>query len=85
MTRIVKSGFRTCRSDHIVVELLTHDLVKQLQQSNRQLLDELSALRSKYHSLELRFGYEVHLNNELCDLLREHGISFRQLLDNRIR
>ena len=68
--------------DHIVVELITHDLVKQLQDTNSQLMQQLSILDKQYHSLELRFGYEVHLNNELCDLLRENGISFRSLLDN---
>lgn len=85
MTRIAKSGFRTCRSDHIVVELLTHDLVKQLQNENNRLIEQLNIVKKNYHDLELRFGYEVHLNSELCDLLRDNGISFRALLDNRNR
>lgn len=71
--------------DHIVVELITHDLVKQLQDSNVQLMQQLDALNKRFHDLEIRFGYEVHLNSELCDLLHEHGISFRALLDNRYR
>lgn len=71
--------------DHIVVELITHDLVKQLQESNVQLMQQLDALNKRFHDLEIRFGYEVHLNSELCDLLHEHGIPFRALLDNRNR
>lgn len=72
-------------SQHIVVELITHDLVKQLQEQNKDLLQQLDFFQKRFHDIELRYGYEVHLNNELCDLLRENGISFRALLDNRNR
>lgn len=86
MTLMENENLTSCRcKHHIVVELITHDLVKQLQVENKDLLLQLDLLNKRFHDLELRFGYEVHLNSELCDLLRDNGISFRALLDNRNR
>lgn len=42
----------------------------------------LEKLRKDYQRLEVRFGYEVTINNELVDLCRTHGIRYRSALDS---
>lgn len=69
----------------IVVELLKHEDVVRLEAQNADLLSQLNSLRAEYRVLEQRYIRETYINMELCDLLRRHGISYRDLLDHRKR
>lgn len=69
----------------VIVELINHDSVRKLQHDLAYSQSELTSLRKRFHDLELKYGYEVHLNSELCDICRKHGFDFRPLLDSRNR
>lgn len=73
------------RSKHLVVELINHDTVNRLKNELDFNKAELNKLRKRYHDLEVKYGYEVHLNCELCDICKAHGYDFRPLLDSRNR
>lgn len=68
-----------------VVELINHERLDRLQSELFRLQADFDALRKRYHDLESKYGYEVHLNTELCDICRRHGFDFRPLLDSRNR
>lgn len=69
----------------LIVELIHHETMQQLQTELDYTRAELKLLRRQHQDLERRYGYEVHLNSELCDLCRDNGIPYRPLLDNRNR
>lgn len=69
----------------IVVELLNHEKYDALQHELSVVKSELNSLRKRFRDLESKYGYEVHLNSELCDLCRRSGVNFRPLLDHRNR
>lgn len=73
------------KKHYVIVEHRSSGQVKALQSQIRFLQKELSDLRVRHTQLESRFGYEVFLNAELIDLLREHGIPFRKLLSHEER
>lgn len=45
----------------------------------------IAALEQEIRSLELRYGAEIQYNAALIDILREHGIQFRQVLSHDVR
>lgn len=70
---------------HIVVELIQHELVNDLEKRINQLDGDLLDLKRRYSELEVKYGYECYLNNELCDLCRSAGVSFRPALERARR
>lgn len=69
----------------VVVELINHESVRRLQSDYAVTKKQLDDLRKRFHDLEVKYGYEVHLNSELCDICRRHGFDFRPLLDHNNR
>lgn len=69
----------------IVVEHRQPEQVKALRREIENLRFQVRDLKTAYQNLENKYGYEVYLNGELVDLLREHQIPFRQLLSHEER
>ena len=55
--------------------------VKGLRRELDKIRDELVEVRRRYQALEVKYGYEIHVNSELIDLCRLHGIKYRPGLD----
>lgn len=70
---------------HIVVELVQPEVQREQQSKIEDLQRQLKALQVKYQKLEVQYGFETYLNNELCDLCRAHGVSFRPALEHAKR
>lgn len=70
---------------YLVVELRRPEELIYLRKQLSDLRSELAEQKQKYRELETKFGYEVYLNDELCDLCREAGVSFRPALDRANR
>lgn len=70
---------------HIVVELVQPEVQREQQSKIEDLQSQLKALQARHNALEVQYGYEVTLNNELCDLCRSQGISFRPALEHAKR
>lgn len=66
---------------HIIVEHHQPEFVKILQADLLSANLEIDKLKSELRSLEHKFGWEVTLNGELIDLLNQHNIPYRSLLD----
>lgn len=59
-------------------------LLDRLRDSRRdvdQLFQEIEQLRLQLRQAEQRLSFELHANQELCDLLRANKIPFRSALD----
>lgn len=59
-------------------------LLDRLRDSRRdvdQLFKEIEQLRQQLRQAEQRLYFELHANQELCDLLRANKIPFRSALD----
>lgn len=59
-------------------------LLDRLRDSRRdvdQLFQEIEQLRLQLRQAEQRLYFELHANQELCDLLRANKIPFRSALD----
>lgn len=59
-------------------------LLDRLRDSRRdvdQLFQEIEQLRQQLRQAEQRLYFELHANQELCDLLRANKIPFRSALD----
>lgn len=56
------------------VELVRGEKELQLEAEVTRLKEELIKLRADYTNLEVRYGYEVTVNGELVDLLKENKI-----------
>lgn len=59
-------------------------LLDRLRDSRRdvdQLFQEIEQLRLQLRQAEQRLFFELHANQELCDLLRANKIPFRSALD----
>ena len=63
------------------VELVRGEKELKLEAEVARLKEELTKLQTEYANLEVRYGYEVTVNGELVDLLREHKIKFRPALE----
>lgn len=65
------------------VRLTPSDEVLKLRQDVSELKAKLQALQGRYDRLEYDRRIEYIYNGQLCDLLREHGISFLRTQDLR--
>lgn len=63
------------------VELVRGEKELMLEKEVARLKEELEKVRADYANLEVRYGYEVTINGELVDLLKEHKIKFRPALE----
>ena len=70
---------------YLIVELVQPEKVAALREQVADLEAQLEAKERQYKDLEMRFGFECYLNNELCDLCRASGVSFRPALENARR
>lgn len=70
---------------YLVVEHRNQTIVDALRARLAKAQEQINALREANKRLERRFGEEVYINGILTDLLREHGIPFRDNLDYSIR
>lgn len=70
---------------HLYIQMEEAEVVKQLRQENKELTELLAAERLRINKLEMNYGAEVNLNNELIDLLKEHDIPFRPVLSHVYR
>lgn len=66
------------------VVLTTSDEVLSLREQVRVLTEQLGRLQADYNRVELRYRSECVVNMELQDLLREHGIPYRDILKQRL-
>lgn len=61
----------------LFVEHQDNDYVKRLQAENERLTSEVERLRRDVECVSRKAMYELHVNNELLDVLRENGINHR--------
>ena len=69
------------KKSYFILEHRNSDAFNRLRLERDSLKLELAALLAKYNDLSMRYGVEIYTNNELCDLCRANGISFRPALD----
>ena len=60
--------------------LTPSDEVVSLREQVKQLTGERDYLQQEYNRIELLYRSECVINLELQDLLKEHGIAFREVL-----
>lgn len=66
------------------VVLTTSDEVLALREQVRVLTEQLGRLQADYNRVEFRYRCECVVNMELQDLLKENGISYRDVLKQRL-
>ena len=62
----------------LLIEYQEQDHVKELRARLDASEAARMAIQEKYNRLELMYGNEVHINNELVDLCKASGIRFRK-------
>ena len=67
----------------LIVEYQNNDYTKELERELAELKNEFGKLRQEVRRIEGKYADEMHVNLELTDLLRQHGIRFRQSADMR--
>lgn len=73
------------KKQYIIVEHRTSVALNNLRAQLRSLQAAYDALKKDFRRLEVQYGEEVHLNNELVDILKAHKISFRDALSHSVR
>lgn len=73
------------RKQYVIVEHRRPDFYDALIKKNEDLKRQNVDLKRRITELETKYGYEVYLNIELCDLLNAHDIPYRKYLDVRER
>ena len=68
------------REHTVIVEHRQPEYVKHLQRQIFDLKSEVQRLKMELMTATNKYGYEVMLNGELVDLLRENHVPFRPLL-----
>lgn len=68
------------RFPRLEVVLTPSDEVISLREQVKQLAGERDYLQQEYNRIELLYRSECVINLEPQDLLKEHGISFREVL-----
>lgn len=63
------------------VEIVRSEKEKQQEELIQELKKKLQEKEQELVRLQVSYGYETTVNNELCDLLREHKIPFRPALE----
>lgn len=69
-------------SYYLILEHRNYKVVDELRKRIEVLSARITSLEALNHELELKYGFECHLNYELCDLLRKHDIDFRPTLES---
>lgn len=54
--------------------------IQRLRREMEDLRSQLTDLRTEFNRVQLLYMAESHINGELQDLLREHGISYRDAI-----
>lgn len=62
------------------VVLTPSETLISLKEQVKSLMDELECLKADYNRVELLYRSECVINTELQDLLREHGIPYRDAI-----
>lgn len=73
------------KKQYLIIEHRSAAALQRAHDQIRQLRQQLEDLQQQYQHLEIRYGWEVMLNNELVDLCREKGVNFRPALDRSKR
>ena len=73
------------REHTVIVEHRQPEYVKHLQRKILTLTADVQRLKMDLLTVTNKYGYEVMLNDELIDLLRENQIPFRPLLSRKER
>lgn len=68
------------RWPRLEVVLTPSDEVVSLREQVKQLAGERNHLQQEYNRIELLYRSECVINLELQDLLKEHGIAYREVL-----
>ena len=62
------------------IEIKNHEYIRTLEGRIAELEAANKSLLRENHISAQRYGEEVNINNQLCDLLRQHKIDFRKSL-----
>lgn len=65
---------------HLDVTFTPSDELKALRGEVEDLRSQLEDLRREFNRVQLLYMAESQINGELQDLLREHGISYREAI-----
>lgn len=65
------------------VVLTTSDEVLSLREKVKALTDEIGRLQGEFNRVQLMYVSESIINTELQDLLRSHGIPYRDAIKKR--
>ena len=68
------------RWPRLEVVLTPSDEVVSLREQVKQLVGERDHLQEEYNRIEFLYRCECAINLELQDLLKEHGIAYREVL-----
>lgn len=68
------------RWPRLEVVLTPSDEVLSLREQVKQLVGERDHLQEEYNRIEFLYRCECAINLELQDLLKEHGIAYREVL-----
>lgn len=68
---------------HFDVTYTPSEELKALRGEVEDLKAQLDELRAQYNRIELLYRSECHINLELQDLLRSHGIPYRDAIKRR--
>lgn len=63
--------------------LTTSDELLELRERVKYLTDEMARSQAEYNQLQLKYVSECIINTELQDLLRSHGIPYRDAIKKR--
>lgn len=63
--------------------LTTSDELLDLRERVKYLTDELARSQAEYNRVQLKYVSESIINTELQDLLRSHGIPYRDAIKKR--
>lgn len=63
--------------------LTTSDELLDLRERVKYLTDELARSQAEYNQVQLKYVSESIINTELQDLLRSHGIPYRDAIKKR--
>lgn len=73
------------KKQFLIVEHRNSAAFLRLKDQVAQLLRANAKLHKRIMELEMMYGNEVYYNAALCDLLRAHGIAFRQVFSAEYR
>lgn len=69
----------------LIVEHHSPALYDNLRSQLKACSSRIAGLEAQIAQLQMRYGAEIQYNAALCDLLREHGISYREVFSHASR